>query len=173
MDTYINIGKIVAAHGLNGELLVKHHLGKKESFSKIKIYFIEEQKDTFLPWFPMSEKSKSAEESLIQLEGIHDRAGALTLVKKQIWIKEKDFNELVSSDAPISFLGFMLINKNIEVGEVVEVIEQPHQVLCKVLYNEKEILIPVHPDFIKKIDKKKKQLILSLPEGLLELYQNL
>ena len=173
MDTYINIGKIVAAHGLSGELLVKHHLGKKESFSKIKIYFIEEQKDTFLPWFPISEKSKSDDESLIQLEGIDDREKALTLVKKQIWIKEKEFNELVSSDAPISFLGFTLYNGDIEVGDVVEVIEQPHQVLCKIMHDQKELLIPIHPDFIKKIDKKKKQLIVSLPEGLLELYQNL
>ncbi|MEP7079842.1 MAG: ribosome maturation factor RimM [Ginsengibacter sp.] len=173
MDTYINIGKIVAAHGLNGELLVKHHLGKKKSFSKIQTYFIEEQKETFLPWFPVSEKSKSDDESLIQLEGIDDRAKALTLVKKQIWIKEKEFNELVSADAPISFLGYTLFNENTPVGDVIEVIEQPHQVLCKIMNNEKELLIPVHEDFIKKIDKKKKHLILSLPEGLLELYQNL
>ncbi|MBS1737245.1 MAG: 16S rRNA processing protein RimM [Bacteroidetes bacterium] len=173
METYINIGKIVAAHGLNGELLVRHHLGKKESFSKIKTYFIEEQKDTFLPWFPIAEKGKNDEESLILLEGVQDRAHALMLVKKQVWIKEKDFNELVSATAPISFLGFTLYNEHKIVGEVIEVIEQPHQVLCKIMYDQKEMLIPVHPDFIEKIDKKKKHLVVSLPEGLLELYQNL
>jgi 16S rRNA processing protein RimM len=56
-------------------------------------------------------------------------------------------------------------------GQILEVIEQPHQILCRVNINEKEALIPLHQDTLLKIDKKKKQVIVSLPEGLLEIYQ--
>jgi len=34
----------------------------------------------------------------------------------------------------------------------------------------KEALIPVHEDFLLKIDKKKKQVHVELPEGLLDIY---
>jgi 16S rRNA processing protein RimM len=51
-----------------------------------------------------------------------------------------------------------------------EIIEQPHQLLCRIEINEKEVLIPLHEDTIRKIDKKLKQVIVELPEGLLDIY---
>ena len=34
----------------------------------------------------------------------------------------------------------------------------------------KEVLIPINESFLKKIDHKKKEVILELPEGLLDVY---
>jgi len=56
-------------------------------------------------------------------------------------------------------------------GKILEVIEQPHQVLCRIDLNGKEALIPLHEETIVKIDKKKSQVVVELPEGLLEIYQ--
>jgi 16S rRNA processing protein RimM len=53
----------------------------------------------------------------------------------------------------------------------VEVIEQPHQVLCKILIGNKEALIPIHEETLEKIDKKEKKIFLTLPDGLLEIYR--
>ncbi len=69
-------------------------------------------------------------------------------------------------------LGFTVVNENEELGEVCEVIEQPHQILCKIILNGKEALIPVHEDSLEKIDKKNKKLFVNLPEGLLDIYKN-
>ena len=41
---------------------------------------------------------------------------------------------------------------------------------CRIEINNKEALIPLHEDTIIKIDKKKQQVIVTLPEGLLEIY---
>ena len=68
--------------------------------------------------------------------------------------------------APISLLGFMVINENEELGEVIEVIEQPHQILCKIMLNGKEAFIPVHEDSLEKIDKKNRKLFLNLAGGI-------
>jgi 16S rRNA processing protein RimM len=57
-------------------------------------------------------------------------------------------------------------------GEVIEVIEQPHQLLCVVLIDNKEVLIPVHEEFLKKLDKKNKKIYVSLPDGLLDIYKD-
>jgi 16S rRNA processing protein RimM len=45
-------------------------------------------------------------------------------------------------------------------GEIIEVIEQPHQVLCTILYKGKEAMIPVHEASLLKIDKKKESFML-------------
>lgn len=63
-----------------------------------------------------------------------------------------------------------MINAGEEIGEIVEVIEQPLQVLCKIIYHGNEALIPIHEESLEKIDKKKKQVYVNLPDGLLEIY---
>jgi len=50
-----------------------------------------------------------------------------------------------------------------------EYIEKPGQDLLRVDYMGKEVYIPVDPSIIKKTDRKKKLVIVDLPEGLLDL----
>ena len=58
-----------------------------------------------------------------------------------------------------------------DLGEILEVIEQPHQVLCAILLNGKEALIPIHEDSLEKVDAKNRKVYVSLPDGLLEIYR--
>jgi 16S rRNA processing protein RimM len=62
------------------------------------------------------------------------------------------------------------VEENKSLGKILEVIEQPHQLLCRIDLNGKEALIPLHEETIIKLDKKKQQVIVSLPPGLLEIY---
>ena len=39
------------------------------------------------------------------------------------------------------------------------------------MIGEKEALIPIHQETLKKTDNKKKLVYVSLPEGLLEIYK--
>ena len=50
-DSYRNIGRLVAVHGLQGELVLQHRLGRKTSLKGLKMLFLEERKDEMLPWF--------------------------------------------------------------------------------------------------------------------------
>jgi 16S rRNA processing protein RimM len=159
---YFKIGKFVAAFGLKGELLLKHTLGKKTSLKGLQAIFIEEKKDSFLPWFMESAKIKSETEVYIKLEGIDTRESAM--------LPEIDFKKFVAKSAPVSLLGYTIINEKEIVGKIIEVIEQPHQVLCRLEIKGKEVLIPLNEDTLKKIDHRTKQVFVKLPEGLLEIY---
>jgi 16S rRNA processing protein RimM len=64
-----------------------------------------------------------------------------------------------------------MINDGENLGEILEVIEQPHQILCSILLNNKEALIPIHEDSLEKIDKKNRQVFVKLPDGLLDIYR--
>lgn len=167
---YFKIGKLVALHGLKGELLLKHTLGKKTSLKGLKAIFIEEKKNSFLPWFIESVKIKNNEEVYLKLEGISTREAAGKLVQKEIWIPEPDFKKLAAKTSPQNLLGYTIVQNEDVLGEILEIIEQPHQLLCRIEIKSKEVLIPLHEQFLKKIDHREKQVLVELPEGLLDVY---
>jgi len=167
---YFKAGKLVAVHGLKGELILKHELGKKSSLKDVKAIFIEDKKDSFFPWFIETAKAKSADEVLLKLETIDTREAAAKISQKEIWLTEEDFKKLSAKSAPANLLGYTIINNKERLSEVLEVIEQPHQMLCRIEINKKEVLIPINESFLKKIDHKKKEVIVELPEGLLDIY---
>lgn len=171
MTEYFKIGKFVSTFGLQGELVLKHNLGKKTSLKGLQALFIEEKKDSFIPWFIESAKIKSEEEIYIKLEGVSVKEQANKLTQKQVWLPEPDFKKFSSKSSPINFLNYEIVENDKVLGKIVEVIEQPHQILCRIDFNGKEAFIPLHEETILKIDKKKQQVIVELPEGLLEIYQ--
>ena len=167
---YFKTGKLVAASGLKGELIFKHELGKKTSLKDLKAIFIEDKKDSFIPWFIESTRIKNDSEIYLKLEGIDTREAAAKLSPKEVWMTEADFKKYAAKSAPASLLGYTIINNKDRLSEILEVIEQPHQLLCRIELNSKEVLIPVNESFLKKIDHKKKEVIVELPDGLLEIY---
>lgn len=172
MKDYFSIGKIAATHGLAGEVVLLHALGKKTDLKGLQTIFIEEKKDSFLPYFVESTSLKNDKEVYIKLEGFTTKEGARKLSQKEVWILKADFDKYAAASSPISLLGFMMINEGEEIGEVTEVIEQPMLVLCKIMYKGNEALIPIHQESLEKIDKKKKQVHVNLPEGLLDIYSS-
>jgi 16S rRNA processing protein RimM len=170
MTEYFKIGKFVGTFGLKGELVLKHNLGKKTSLKGLKAIFIEEKKESFIPWFIESTKIKNEEEIYLKLEGVNIREQAIKLTQKEIWLPEEQFKKFSAKSSPINLLGYDIVEGELVLGKISEIIEQPHQTLCKIEYNKKEALIPLHEETIKKIDRKKQQVIVSLPPGLLEIY---
>lgn len=171
MSTYIKIGKLAASHGLKGDLILEHQFGKKTNLKGLKAIFIEELADRFLPYFIESVSVRSDQEVLLKLEGVNDRETARKLTPKQVWLPENEFKQYASTAAPISLLGFAVYQDDALLGEVIEVIEQPHQILCTILYKGKEAFIPVHEESLEKMDVRKRRLDVQLPEGLLDLYE--
>lgn len=171
MNEYFKIGKFVSTFGLKGELVLKHNLGKKTSLKGLKAIFVEERKESFIPWFVEATKIKSDDEIHIKLEGVSVREQANKLTQKEVWIPEEDFKKFSAKTSPINLLGYTIIEKENILGKILEVIEQPHQILCRIDLNGKEAYIPLHEETIQKIDRKKQQVIVALPPGLLEIYQ--
>lgn len=167
---YFKIGKFAASHGLTGELVLQHSLGKKTSLKGLEAIFLEEKKDSFLPHFIEEATVKSDTETYIKLEGINTKESARRYTPKDVWLQEEDFKKFAAKAAPIALLGFDMIDGETNLGEIIEVIEQPHQILCTIMYNGNEALIPVHESNLLKMDTKNKKVYVEIPEGLLEIY---
>lgn len=167
---YIHIGKIAATFGVKGELLLVHGLEKKSNFKEVEVLFVEETKNSYLPYFIQTAKAKDAAETYVKLEGIETREAAHRFVQKQVWLQQGDFEKVAGKRSMIGLLGFTIIDEGNNIGTVQEVIEQPHQVLLRTTYNSKEAYIPLHEETLIKIDRKKKEVIVTLPDGLLDIY---
>lgn len=171
MNQYFKIGKLAASTGLKGELVLQHNLGKKTTLRGLEAIFLEEKRDSFIPYFLQAAKIRSDNETVIKLEGIDIVETARKLTPKEVWLTEDDFKKFATKSAPITLLGFSIINEEKDLGEIVEVIEQPHQVLCTILINGKEALIPIHEESLEKVDNKNRKVYVNLPDGLLDIYR--
>lgn len=170
MQEYIKIGRFVATHGLQGELILHHSLGDNKKLKELDVVFIEELSKSFLPYFIEKVTVKNGEDLIVKVEGFDTKEGARKLFPKDVWLKSEVFREYVGKTAPIGLLGYMMKEGKENLGEIIEIIEQPHQVLCTILYKGKEALIPLHEESLKAIDHKKKIVEVELPGGLLEVY---
>ncbi|MEI2750801.1 MAG: ribosome maturation factor RimM [Ferruginibacter sp.] len=170
MPQYFKIGKLAASHGLEGDLVLQHSLGKKTSLKGLEVIYLEEQQENFMPYFIEKTSIKSDTETFVRLEGITNKETARKLTPKEVWLEEQDFNKFSAKAAPIALLGFTIMDGDQALGEIIEVIEQPHQVLCTIIYKGKEAMIPVHEASLLKIDKKKRIVHVDLPEGLMDIF---
>lgn len=169
-EQHFSIGKFAGTHGLKGELVLKHGLGKKTSLKGLITIFIKHKSGSILPWFIEAARIKNNEEVFIKLEGINTKEEARSLIQKEVWLTAADFKKHAAKNSPISFLGFTVVDGEHILGEIEEIIEQPHQTLCRLEIQGKEVLIPLHEETLKKIDQKNKTLSVKLPEGLLDIY---
>lgn len=172
MTNYFSIGKISAVFGLEGELVLKHSLGKKTTLKGVEVLFLEERKDSFIPYFLESAKAKDHEQVYVKLEGISTPEAARKLLQRGIYLAEADFKQQTASAAPISLLGYNVQDEHEgELGLIEEIIEMPMQVLARITLDGKEVLLPINEQTLQKVDKKKQTVHLSLPEGLLDIYK--
>ncbi|MEY3620901.1 MAG: ribosome maturation factor RimM, partial [Sediminibacterium sp.] len=170
MEDLIHIGKIVAPHGIAGQVIIEHALGKSISFKGVEVLFVEQTKNSFIPYFIQSASAKTDTLTHVHFEGMKNREATAIVVSKKVWVPQEAFQKLVEKNAPLALLGFMVQEAGKNLGLIKEVIEQPHQLLVTIDYNGQEAYIPLHEETLKGVNHAKKLVTVELPEGLLDLY---
>jgi len=151
-------------------MIVMHHLGKKIAVSKINVIFLEQKKDELLPYFIENISKKGDSELLLKLEGIDSKEAATKFIRREVWLNAEEIQAHTHKSNPIGWVGYSILDQGKDLGPILEVIEQPHQILCRVEIENKEVLIPINEETLEKVDHKNKLVLLRLPNGLLEVY---
>ena len=170
MTDYVHIGKIVAPHGVAGQIILEHALGKPIHFKGIDALFVEKNEGSFIPYFIQSASAKTDTISHLQLEGINSREATAMLLGKKVWLPQDEFQKLVDKQSPLALLGYTVVEAGNPIGIIQEVIEQPHQLMVTILYQGQEAYIPLHEESLKAVNHKAKTISVELPDGLLDLY---
>jgi 16S rRNA processing protein RimM len=151
-------------------MILQHHLGGKISPAKMKVIFLEQKKDELLPFFVEQAHKKKENELLVKLEGIDSKEDASLYLRREVWLREEELDAHTRRNNPIGWVGYRLFDGARDLGEILEVIEQPHQILCRLDIESREVLIPVNEQTLHKMDHAGKRLLLNLPDGLLAVY---
>jgi 16S rRNA processing protein RimM len=170
MSDYVHIGKIVAPHGVTGQIILEHALGKPIHFKGIDALFVEKNEGSFIPYFIQSATAKTDTITHLQIEGITSREATAVIISKKVWLPQEVFQKLVDKSSALALLGYEVQQDGNHLGIIQEVIEQPHQLMVTILYKGQEAYIPLHEESLLGVDHAKKLVLVSLPDGLLDLY---
>lgn len=158
-------------HGLRGELKVQVRTAFVEDALRAKVIFIQHQGKA-LPYFV--ESIRESNELLLKLEGVNTPEAARALQGSELWLRRAEVlgdPEEPEEDAPLEALvGYSVfeVEKGL-IGEIIEIIEMPQQLMAVVAYQDREVMIPLNDQFLRKVNHRQKKLQMELPEGLLEL----
>lgn len=166
----IRIGKIVATHGLQGALILKHVVGKSDWMQKDHILFIELRKESFIPFFVSTAKAANDEEYVVHVEDVQTVEEAKKMIGKQVYVQEDILSGHVN-DSPLLWIGFNLVDREKGgMGVIEDVFQTGKQWLAKLTIEGKEVLIPLVDDILIEVNVRNKYVRVDLPEGLVDVY---
>ena len=167
----MTIGKIGKPHGISGAFRF-YMLRELKSKNKFPKHFFVQEKGNLLPWFVTKVEWIGFDEGFIWFEEITTPEKAKQFSGRELLLTEKDVNAYFKKDSgAYDFLiGYKVIEETAgEIGTIEQIIENPGQIHISINNKGREILIPLVEEFIVAENKKKKEIVFSLPEGLLDL----
>lgn len=166
VEKLVEIGKITKPHGLKGTLKAIINIPIRQGKKSPDVFFLDTSLKP-LPYF-IENLSLSNNEWLVKIEDINDLETANKLRGKNIYVEEKWVGK--SKPEQTTYIGFKLIDKTLgEIAIIEELLEMPMQQIARLIYKNKEVLVPLNQTFIEKVDTQRKILFINLPEGILDL----
>ncbi len=93
---------------------------------------------------------------MLKLEGIDTKEAVSKFLRREVWMREEEVQLHTAKDNPIGWVGYQVNDQGRDLGPILEIIEQPHQVLCRLEMESREVLIPVNEQTLVKIDHPQK-----------------
>jgi len=135
------------------------------------LFLICELDGIFVPFRIKNYRFISDSTAYIQLKNIVSDQQARMFINKEIYYPKKYIEENAenSSFTWDDFIDFILIDEQLgKIGRIVDVDTTTINTLFIVKKGNEEILIPAVEEFILRIDEDRKELVVELPEGLVE-----
>jgi 16S rRNA processing protein RimM len=165
-----NLGHFSKTRGLNGEIVAFFDVDYPEEYSELELMFVEID-NTLVPFFVDDITIKSNGFVNILLEDIINDEQAKELVGCKIYLPNEFLAELNDDQFYYhEIVGYTLIDDKSKAKAIInQVVEYPNNKLLEVTFQNEIILVPFNDDFIISIDKDKKELVMNIPEGILDL----
>jgi len=168
---FFYLGKVVKTHGIDGALCGFFDTDDPLRYSDLHAVFI----NTKLGLLPYSFEDISVNSNgycIFRLKEIDTIEKAKRFLKKEMYLPLSMLPPLTGNDFYYhEIIGFSVVDQDHgHIGTIDGVIEQAVQPLFQIIFQEKEILIPVHNDFIIEVNREKKTIFIKTPDGLIGVY---
>ena len=166
------IGRIIKTHGVQGQLSVASELKLSEPFEWPEWVFLDIDNGLVPFRTNPDEMIWRDHKHLIIAFSEYDKQDDVTrFIGYDVWFPDEYQSIIVGSEtAEYPFLGFTLMDSSgNELGIIEEYIDVPSNPLFKLTVNYEEVLIPAREEWIVELDEPGKQIIMDLPDGLVDL----
>ena len=165
------LGKIVKKYSFKGEVLVKLDTDEPEIYENMESVFIA-LGNNLVPFFIEESSFHKSDLLRLKLEDVTSEADAEAILKSELYLPLEFLPKLTGNKFYFhEVIGFTMEDINYgPVGIIKGVNDTTAQALFEVDKEGTEILIPMNDEFIEKIDRQNKKVIVKTPEGLIELY---
>ena len=172
LDDCFQLGKVIKPHGLKGQVSVLLETDYPENYTEMESVFVLVQ-NKLVPFF-IESIDIQRDRATIKFDGIDSQEDALTLRDAVLYLPLDVLPPLEGTSFYFhEITGFTIVDEKLgPIGLVQAVYDSGAQNLISALYNDKEILIPVHDDILKHIDREEEKIFVSLPDGLIDLYMS-
>lgn len=169
-DECFYLGKISKKTGFRGCLSIKLKSNNPSFYLKKKYFFVEIN-NKLTPFHIESISYSNNNFFKTKFLEINNEESANLLIGSLIYLPLEERLKTKNNDTSNlnKLIGYTLKDRKKSIGKIVNIISQTIQPLLEVEYKHKKVLIPYDKEMIKKTDQKARNIVLDLPEGLLEI----
>jgi 16S rRNA processing protein RimM len=166
---HVKIGTVVSKHGYKGDIKINISSFNLNTFPDLAHLFIELD-GSYIPFSINEIRSFSKNILIVKLKEINSEKEVDEIIHKNIYVDSTK----IESKKDSGFFYDDLINFNVfkdsqKIGTVESINTDLPQPVFEVKYDSRLVLIPIHQDLIKEIDKENNIIHLDIPDGLLEI----
>ena len=168
-ENLFRIGSVQKSSGFKGALIVRLDVVKTSEYKKEKFFFILFEG---LPVpFEVEQIEINDDVMLVKLVDVDSEEEARKFSRKDFFTEKipgkikrniNGWKDLVDFRVTDIALG--------ELGNILEVLEYPMQMIARCSVNGKEVLFPLNDEIVLEIHDKERKIVVDLPDGLLDVY---
>jgi 16S rRNA processing protein RimM len=164
--TTTEAGKVLRAIGVDGSLQVLAHYTHIELSPGEALFLWKDGEQ--VPYFIESVEQQDERLFLVRLEDILNKEQVRSFVQHPFWLLSGKAGS--EEDEEKGLIGWTVYDSDeTKLGSIESVTDMGSYLLLSVVYNEKEILLPLHDDLLIEMDESARKLVMAIPDGMLNL----
>ncbi|RAR50351.1 ribosome maturation factor RimM [Flavobacterium lacus] len=165
------LGKIAKKFSFKGEILVYLDTDEPELYENMESVFVELNKN-LVPFFIENSSLHKNDFLRVKFEDVETEEDADAIMGCELYLPLSFLPKLEGNQFYYhEVIGFEVEDQRLGVvGKIVSINDSTAQPLFEVLNGNVEMLIPMIDQFLVKIDRGNKKVVMNLPEGLVEMY---
>ena len=169
-DDHYLLGSLLKTTGIKGEIILKFNNDCFDEIQKLESIFIDVD-NKLVPFFIEDIKVKSSTTAIVKFEGLNEEEKSVEFIDSEFYISFEQVKILKIDELEVvDVIGYKVKDqKNKYIGDVVEFIDIPKNPLLNVKMSSGEILIPAKDELIIEVDDDLQEILINIPEGLLDI----
>ena len=166
---HVKIGTVVSKHGYKGDIKISVSSNNLDTFSDLKYLFIDLD-GCFIPFKIDNIRSFSKNVLIVKLKEIRSEDEVDEIIHKNIYVDSTEMESNIDTGFFYNdLINFDVFRDSKKIGKIENINSRLPQPVFEIMYDSRIVLIPIHEDFIRKIDKENNIIYLDIPNGLLEI----